>query len=178
MKRIALAAALLAATTLAQAETWRFLPGFKEANFKLQPTVALTGSFVNPDDDPTRHAYGVELNFNCGLVQTSENRIRTYAQINRSRKDGVTLYDFELSPRYMMPLSSGFYIGGGPSFTYLRAKADGERQSLYGLGGAVGLDYRIGNWYAGADVRLHNTFKRNGNDYDNTALGAKVGYSF
>lgn len=178
MKRIVLAAGLLAAATLAQAETWRFLPAFKEANYKFQPTVALTGGIVNPDNGPNARAYGVEVNFNCGLVQTSENRIRTYLQLSRSNKNGQTVYDLELSPRYTLPLAPGLYIGGGPELATVRVRNDAYSKNLFAVGVSAGLDYRIGDWYAGTDIRLLDTVKSSGVNYDHALFGIKVGMNF
>jgi hypothetical protein len=178
MKRTLIAIGLLSAATLASAETWRFFPAFKESNYKLQPTVALTGGLVNPDNGPNARSYGLEVNFNCGLVQTSDNRIRTYVQLNRSNKSGVKVYNLELSPRYTLPLANGFYIGGGPSLANVHVKTDAYSKNLIALGAAVGLDYRIGDWYAGADVRVHDTFKSSGVQYDHSAFGVKVGLNF
>jgi hypothetical protein len=178
MKKTALALALLTTATLASAQSWRFLPLFNDPNFQLKPTLALTGGTVNPSDAPDAGVWGLEFNFNCGLVQSPDNRIRTYLQINRSDKDGVKATNFELSPRYTVPLGEGFTVGAGPSLTAVRVSAPGVSETLYGAGVAAGLDWRMGSLYAGVDLRWHDTSAKNGVQYDSTAVGLKVGFNF
>lgn len=178
MKKILVAAALLSVATLSSAQTWRFFPALKDGQFKFAPTVALTGNAVNPDDGPSARAYGLELNFNCGLIQSPDNAIRTYAQISRSSKNGVKATAFELSPRYTLPLGNGLSVGAGPALSVVKLSGDVDGRTLYGVGAAAGVDFRIGDYYAGADLRMNDTFKRSGVDYDHVALGLKVGINF
>ena len=53
------------------------------------------------------------------------------------------------------------------------ARANGTR---FGL--AAGVDWRSGAYYVGADVRWHDVRQKNGIEYDNTAVGLKVGMNF
>lgn len=178
MKKMSLALALLGATTLAGAQSWRFLPLFTDPGHQLKPTLALTYNRVNPDDAPDASAWGVDFNFNCGLIQSPDNRMRTHLQVHRSSEDGVKATVFELSPRYTWPLGDSFSAGVGPSLTAVRASAPGVSKTLTGLGLAAGVNWNFGRYYAGADLRWHNTNRKSGVEYDSTALGLKAGLNF
>lgn len=175
---VPLAAAALLAQAPAQAQSWRFMPAFTDASFQLRPTLAFTTGYVNPDAAPSATFWGLEANFNSGVIQSPDNRIRTYLQANFSDKSGVKATVFELSPRYMLPLDGSFSVGLGPSLTNATVKGGGASNSVWGLGVAGGLDWRLGSLYAGIDLRWHETARKNGVTYDNTALGFKVGLNF
>ncbi|WP_088287272.1 hypothetical protein [Ideonella sp. A 288] len=178
MKKTALTLVLLTTATLASAQSWRFLPLFTDPGYKAQPTLALTVDSVNPDGARDATGYGLEFNFNCGLIQSPDNRIRTYSKLHRSSEDGLKATTFELSPRYMLPLGGGLSAGAGPSLTAVRVSAPGVSKTLYGAGLAAGVDWRSGAYYVGADVRWHDVRQKNGIEYDNTAVGLKVGMNF
>ena len=125
MKKTVLALALLAGTTLAQAQSWKLFPLFTDPNHKLAPTLALTADRVDPDGPPSASSFGAELNFNCGLIQSPDNRIRSYLKVHASDEDGVKATTFELSPRYMLPVGNNVSVGAGPSLTAVRVKAPG-----------------------------------------------------
>lgn len=177
-------AALLVSSTLASsaavAEGWRFLPALSDKGMKFEPTVALTLNRVDPDANNLNSstAVGVDFNFNCGLIQDPQNRIRTHLNLSSSDEDGLDVLAFELSPRYTVPLGDGLSIGAGPSIALYEVDAPGFSESLFGIGVAAGVNYRKDAFYAGADLRIHNTRTERGFDYDNVMLGAKVGINF
>lgn len=182
MQITTLAATLVAIATLmpapAAAQSWRFMPLFTDSSFQLRPTLAFTTGYVNPDGAPSATTWGLEVNVNSGVVQSPDNRIRSYLQLNFSDKGGVETTVFELSPRYMLPLDGSFSVGLGPSLASARVTSGGATNTLWGLGLAGGLDWRLGSLYAGIDLRWHETARRNGVSYDHTALGFKVGLNF
>jgi hypothetical protein len=178
MKKTLLALALIGTATLASAQSWRMLPVLNDPGFQFKPTLALSAGTVNPKDARDASTWGLDLSFNCGLFQSPDNRIRTHFQISRSNKDDLKATAFELSPRYTVPLGSGFSVGAGPSLTAVRLSAPGLSETVYGAGLAAGLDWHAGNLYAGADLRWHDTGARHGVQYDSTALGLKVGVNF
>lgn len=179
-----LLASLLASTTLlstaALAEGWRFLPVLSDKSLKFEPTVALSLNHVDPDAGNLNSttSFGLDFNFNCGLIQDPKNRIRTHLNISSSDEDRVEVLAFELSPRYTVPLGNGLSVGAGPSLAVYQLDAPGISETLYGIGVAAGVNYRVNAFYAGADLRIHNTRTERGLDYDNVTLGAKVGINF
>ena len=111
----AVAVAGLTFAGAAQADGIRFFPAL-EKGFKLEPTLAVTGGITHAAGtrDDNMGSYGIDFNMNCGLLQTPANRIRTHVQINRVDESGIKATSFELSPRYTLPIGSGFSVGAGP----------------------------------------------------------------
>lgn len=181
MKKTFLAALIGAAglaSSAAIAESWRFLPVLSDKTMKFEPTLALTVNRVDPDAGNNVTAYGVDFNFNCGLIQDPRNRIRTHLNVSRSDRSGLEVVAFELSPRYTLPLGSGLSVGVGPSLAVFQLDATGYSESHFGVGVAAGVNYRVKEFYLGADLRIHETETERGVDYDNVTVGAKIGFNF
>lgn len=177
---IALALSSLSLTAVA-AEGWKFAPLFTEPGFKLDPTIAATVGSVKQQGGPTDTAYGVELNVNCGLIQSPDNRIRTHISLNRLTENTYDATLFELSPRYTVPLADGFSIGVGPSIGAARvdpSAAGVSGETLFAYGVVAGLNYRKGALYAGLDLGLRRTNDKNGIDFDSRGATLKVGFNF
>ena len=182
MKKIIIAVALATSASAVMADGWKFAPLFTDPSFKLQPTVALTVGVIDPKEsnmDPMT-AVGVDFNFNCGILQDPQNRMRTHLNISQGSKDDVKVLAVELSPRYTRPLGDGMSVGYGPSLSAYKFKDDatGFEMKRLGLGVAVGVNYRAGAFYAGADLRYHATNEKNDTSFQNVAAGAKVGMNF
>lgn len=185
MKKLALSSllvTLLAASSPSYAGGWRLLPVL-DNDLKFEPTLAFTINSVDPDGWKNATAYGLDFNFNCGLLQDPDNRMRTHLNISRADDDGLKLMAYELSPRYTLPLSNNFSFGVGPSLALFSVEQGNYDEMLFGVGLAAGVNYRSGKFYAGADLRIHKTDSEGNNgsgnsDFDNIALGAKVGINF
>lgn len=179
MKKILLAATLATLSFAASADGWRFAPVLTDKNLKLEPSLAITANRIDPRDGSGENAYGVDFNFNCGLIQDPNNRIRTHVNYGRVSEDGVKVHAFELSPRYMVPVAQGLSIGAGPSIAAYKVKASGGYdETLWGAGVAAGINYRSGALFLGADVRYHVTQNKSGADLDNWTAGVKLGINF
>jgi hypothetical protein len=177
------AALLLACLTLSapasHADGLRFFPGL-ESGFKFEPSLALTAGVMNAasSHDDTMAAYGLDFNFNCGLIQTPDNHIRTHLQINHVDKSGLKSTSFELSPRYTLPLGNGFSLGAGPALALVRVDNGTSDKNLFGYGVAAGANFRQGMFYSGVDLRYLNTNEREHVGLENWLLLAKVGINF
>jgi hypothetical protein len=180
MKKTLITLALLGTATLASAQSWQFLPIVNDPGYKMQPSVALTVDRLNPRESgaPTLTSYGVEFNFNCGLIQDPDKRIRTALKLHSGKEDGLRATVFELSPRYMLPVGNGLSVGAGPSLTYARFKDAADSVSMWGAGVALAAEWRSGALFAGADLRWQDLRKKDGVNGDHTAFGVKVGMNF
>lgn len=175
-----LAAALSLTATASHAEGFRLFPGF-QSGFTFEPTLAVSAGVVNvPDaqDHDADFVYGLDFNFNCLLMQTPENRMRTHLQVNHTDNSGLTSTSFELSPRYTLPVGGGFALGVGPVLALVLADNGPVDKNLFGYGAVGGLEYRNGILYSGIDVRYLETAKRGAVEFDNWALLAKLGINF
>lgn len=180
MKKTLVTLALLGTATLASAQSWTFFPIVTDPGYKMQPSVALTVDQVDFRESgaPTLTSTGLEFNFNCGLVQDPDKRVRTALKLHSGKKDGVRATVFELSPRYMLPMGNGLSLGAGPSLTATRLKDATASKSLWGAGVALAAEWRSGALFAGADLRWHDLRKKDGVNGDHTSFGVKVGMNF
>lgn len=174
-----IAAGLALGASATHADGLKFLPGL-QPGFKFEPTVALTGGVANAPaaNDDAVGAYGLEMSMNCGLIQTSDNRIRTHVQLNRIEDAGVRATTVELSPRYTLPLGGGFAVGAGPVLSWVGADTAAGNRNLFGYGAAAGVDFRKGHYFSGIDLRYLNTAERDSVNFENVMLQVKVGYNF
>ena len=110
-----LVAGLALGATASHADGLKFFPGL-DKGFKAEPSIALSVGVMSASatNDDSMFVYGLDFNMNCGLIQTPDNRIRTHVQINHVDESGMKSTSFELSPRYTLPLGSGFSVGAGP----------------------------------------------------------------
>lgn len=177
---IVLATLGAAGAAQAQSSGWQFLPGLNNPGFKPEVSIAFTGNRVMPDKGSDTNAWGIDLNMNCGLIQSPDQRIRTHVNFSRSNKGGVQGTNWELSPRYTAPVQGapGLSMGVGPSLGVFQFDSDAGDRTFTGIGAAAGANYRAGPLYTGIDVRYHLTNKRDGARLDPLTWGAKVGVNF
>lgn len=174
-----LVAGLALGTTASHADGLKFFPGL-QSGFKYEPSLALTAGVMSASaaNDDSMFVYGLDLNMNCGLIQTPDNRIRTHVQINHTDQSGMKATSFELSPRYTVPLGGGFSVGAGPVLGAAMADNGRTDKTLFAYGAVVGANYRKGMYYSGLDLRYLNTSESAGLGFENWALIAKVGINF
>jgi len=174
-----LLAGLALGATASHADGLKFFPGL-QSGFKFEPSVAVTAGVMSASatDNDSMFVYGLDFNMNCGLIQTPDNRIRTHVQINHTDESGMKATSFELSPRYTVPLGSGFSVGAGPVLGVVLADNGRNDKSLFGYGAVVGANYRKGMYYSGLDLRYLNTSESDNVSFENWALMAKVGINF
>lgn len=176
---VLLVAGLTLTAASSHAESLRFLPGL-ESGYEFAPTLAVAAGVANVPDanHDADFVYGLDFNFNCLLVQTPENHVRTHLQLNRTGNSGWKSTSLELSPRYTLPVGDGFAVGVGPVLALVFADNGRADRRLFGVGVVGGVEFRHGRFYTGADLRYLETMKRRSVDYDNWALLAKIGVNF
>ncbi len=160
-RRVWAAAAALAgclAAGAAQAGGWRVLP-VKEPGFRAQPTLALTGGWMDPDTrlGGSTGVYGAELSFNCLLLQPPRNRIRTTLSYLRYDDSGLKLNDFELNPHYVVEVSDRLWVGGGPGIGVVKVDTSGKDATMLAFQVGASLHYRTGRLFLGAEARYQLT---------------------
>ena len=168
--------------TASQADGLRFFAG-KEAGFKFEPTIALTGGVMNATaaNDDANFVYGLDFNMNCGLIQTPTGVVRTKLSVNKFDKAGLELTTVELNPRWTIPVAKDLTFGVGPGIGWV--KADGGRNvDMFAWQAGADLDYRIGQLNLGLGARWQDTVNKNlggGREgADNWLVQAKVGIAF
>jgi hypothetical protein len=181
MKKLLLAIVVSSLSAGVMAEDMKFAPALSDKAFKFEPTLALTAGAVKPSGHSSDKTYGLELSFNCGLLQTSDNRIRTHLSMSRIDDRDYDATIIEVSPRYTVPLAGGFSVGVGPSLGGVRVTPDAagaNRETLFAYGIVAGLSYQMGALYAGLDVGVRRTNEKKHIDFDNRYAALKVGINF
>lgn len=153
---LALAALLPMSTFAAAGDGWRFAPALSDPGHKFAPTVAAVAGVMDLTEGDSDAYAGVELNFNCGLIQSPGNKIRSHLMVGQYDKDGVDITTVELSPRYTVDMGSGWSAGFGPGLGYVRSEIAGRTTSMAALQLVAGVNYRQGSFYAGADARYQD----------------------
>jgi hypothetical protein len=181
MKKLLLAALISSLSAAVLAVGLKFAPVRSDPAFKFAPTLAATVGTVKPNGESGETAYGLELNFNCGMLQTADNRIRTHLSLSHIDDNNYDATLIELSPRYTLPLASGWSLGVGPSLGAARVDPDGaggDRQTYFAYGLVGGVNYRLGALYAGLDLGVRQTNEKNHPDFDSRYATLKVGVNF
>ncbi len=177
---VLLVAGLSLTATSSHAEGLRFFPGF-QSGFEFKPTLAVSAGVVNVldvDDHDADFVYGLDFNFNCLLMQTPDNHMRTHVQVNHTDNSGLTSTSFELSPRYAPAIGGGFAVNVGPVVALVMADNGAADKNLFGYGLVGGLEYRQGIFYSGIDLRYLATTESDNVEFENWALLAKLGINF
>ncbi len=169
-----------------QAEGWSFLP-YKDAGFEAKPTLAVLYGTFDPDLEgaDSDAAVGVELAFDCILLQPPSNRLRQQVSFVTYEDDaaGLEVSTLEINPHYTIDIASGLALGFGPGLGYVMADAKvGEDADLLALQVGGSLQYYRGPLYAGVEARYQFTESEaiggTQDDLDNFRALAKVGLNF
>ena len=177
---LTIAAALSALTAPAFAGDWQFLP-IADKGYAPNFVASVTGGIMDPQHVGSGDAWGLELAFNCGLVQTPTGVVRTKLSVNKFDKAGLELTTVELNPRWTIPVAKDLTFGVGPGIGWV--KADGGRNvDMFAWQAGADLDYRIGQLNLGLGARWQDTVNKNlggGREgADNWLVQAKVGIAF
>lgn len=181
MNKLLLAVLVSSLSAAAMADGLKFAPVMSDQAFKFAPTLAATAGTVKPNGESSETAFGLELNFNCGLLQTADNRIRTHVSLSHIDDKDYNATVIELSPRYTVPLVDGFSVGIGPSLGAVRVDPDAagvNRETYFAYGIVGGVNYRLGALYAGLDLGVRQTNDKNHSDFDSRYATLKVGVNF
>lgn len=181
----AVAGALLLSAT-AHAEGWTFLAGAKDG-YKAEPTISLMAGQMSPGTSGVDSGSftGIELSLNCPLLQPPTNRIRQQVSLTKYDKSSVKITSIELNPHYVVEVSPGLELGGGPGLGYIMVDTPNKNPGFWGLNIGLSAHYTgVGPLFVGAEYRYQVTTKEDfgggmGKDnLDNSRVDIKVGYSF
>ena len=169
-----------APTPALAAGDWKFLP-VADKGYAPAFVASVTGGIMDPQHVGSGDAWGLELAFNCGLVQTPTGVVRTKLSVNKFDKAGLELTTVELNPRWTIPVAKDLTFGVGPGIGWV--KADGGRNvDMFAWQAGADLDYRIGQLNLGLGARWQDTVNKNlggGREgADNWLVQAKVGIAF
>ena len=167
------------------AEGWTFLP-VTQSGYRAQPALSLLYGRMTPSATGFKDGNftGLEVAFDCPLLQPPTNRIReqlSYVHYSEGNKD---IDSVEINPHYVVEVSPGFEIGGGPGLAYILTNTPANDPSLWGLNIGLSAHYApMGHLFLGAEYRYQITSDEDfGNgikeDLNNGRFDIKVGYRF
>ena len=184
MKRLVFGVSVMAfslSVTAADDKGWRFLPGL-DGDFEKAPTVSLMTGMMSPKDGDSGKILGVELSFNCPLLQPPTNKIRQQISYAQYDENGVKVSSIEINPHYVFEITPRLSIGGGPGFGYVSVDATGADANMFAmqLGGSVHFNVTE-MFFLGADARYQMTENEDfggTKGMDNWRMAMKAGISF
>lgn len=173
--------ALGCAAVPALAEGWRVLP-IMDADYRPDFTLSVVGGVLDPEHAGKGAYRGVELAFNCGMLQTPTGVVRTKLSYGRYDKDGLELRSFEVNPRWTLPVTENLSAGVGPGIGYVRTEMAGRDTDLFAWQLGAALDYRMGPVTLGLGARwqdsVEKTIAPGRKGAENWLVQAKVGVNF
>lgn len=187
MKKITIAlasAALLGAANVNAADELTWFAGWKD-DYKAEPAVSVMLGQMDPGDNMDSDTIsGIEFSLNCPLVKPPNNRIRQQISYTTYDDQGVEITSIELNPHYVVEVSPGLEIGGGPGLGYVMVDGAAGDGSVFGLQLGVSAHYTLQSpLFIGAEARYQITGEDDfgaatKSDVDNYRIALKVGYSF
>lgn len=175
---------LLAAGSAQAADEWTLLAGSQDG-YKAEPAVSVMLGQMDPGDNMDSGTItGIELSLNCPLIQPPSNRIRQQVSVTSYDEQGVEITSIELNPHYVVEVSPGLEIGGGPGLGYVMVDNATSNDSVLALQLGVSAHYTLQSpLFIGAEARYQITAEDNfgaatKSDVDNFRFAIKAGYSF
>jgi len=164
---------------------WRILAGMEE-DFVHETTASIIAGALGPKDNGTGDAglaYGVELSFNCPLLQPPTNKIRQQVSFLQYSDGDSTIQSVQINPHYVVEVAPKLWLGGGPGFGYVRADVAKKTANLVAAQVGASAGYSIDKIFIGAEARYQLTQNSHvGSGKDNGAHNwqtiVKVGYNF
>ena len=172
---------LATASVATRAEDFKFLP-VRDANYKPDITLSVAGGRLNGTPAGSGNYTGVELAFNCLLIQPPSGVIRSKISYGQFDHNGLKLNTFEINPRWTMSVDKNLTFGVGPGIGLVKADVTGKATSMAAFQVGADLDYRIGALNLGLGARWQDTRNKDiapgVHGANNTLVQAKIGFNF
>jgi len=154
---ITLIASLFSVTSYAE-NGWRFFAGMED-DFKHETTtsVLLGGLGPNSSVGDTGLSYGLEISFNCPLLQPPSNKIRQQVSALRYKDGDSTIQTIQINPHYVVEVIPNLWMGGGPGIGYVRARVNKITSNMVAGQLGASLHYNIEKIFIGAEARYQIT---------------------
>ncbi len=183
-KLLAITVSSLALNMSASAEEkdWNWFAGADD-DYVMESTASILVGSMSPTDGISGNITGIELAFNCPLLQPPANKIRQQLSYAQYDEDGTEVTSIEINPHYVTEISPGLSIGAGPGLGYVSVDNAVKDTSLFALQVGGSLHYKVSDpLFLGADVRYQLTNNKNlGGSIqgmDNWGVALKAGVNF
>jgi hypothetical protein len=153
----------------------------RDTSYKPDLTLSVAGGRLNGTPVGSGSFTGVELAFNCLLVQPPSGVIRSKISYGQFDHNGLKLNTFEINPHWTMNVDKNLTFGVGPGIGLVKTEVAGKTTNMAAFQIGADLDYRIGALNLGLGVRWQDTRNKdislNVHGADNTLVQAKVGFN-
>jgi len=161
---------------------WNWFAGLDD-DYVMEPTASLLLGSLSFNDGDSGSVAGVELSFNCPLLTPPTNKIRQQLSIVQYDEAGTDVTSIEINPHYVVEVSPGLFVGGGPGFGYMSIDTAGGDDSVLGVQVGGSVHYNLSDTvFLGADARYQLTQDANFGattvSMDNWRIALKAGVSF
>ncbi len=179
---VAVSALILSGGASAGENEWNWFAGLDD-DYVMEPTASLLLGSISFNDGDSGSMTGVELSFNCPLLKPPTNNIRQQLSFVQYDESGVDVTSIEINPHYVVEVSPGLFVGGGPGFGYMSVDTSGGDDSVLGfqVGGSVHYDVSE-TIFLGGEARYQLTqdaeFGAQTVSMDNWRVALKAGINF
>ena len=172
---------LATASAATFAEDWKFLP-VRDASYKPDVTLSIVAGQLNGTPRGSGNYTGVDVTFNCLLLQPPSGVIRTNFSVGKFDHNGLKLTTFEHLALWTMDIDKNLTFGIGPGVADVKAEIAGKTTNMAAFQIGTELNYRMGSLNLGLGARWQDTRKKDiapgVQGANNTLVQAKVGYNF
>ncbi|HHJ80072.1 MAG TPA: hypothetical protein ENJ65_00400, partial [Candidatus Tenderia electrophaga] len=172
----------LSSTAMAGEGEWDWFPVMGD-DYVMEPTASVIVGNQSFDDGGSDSVMGIELSFNCPMLKPPTNKIRQQVSMTKYDDSGVEVTSIELNPHYLVEMSPGLLVGGGPGLGYVAVdtRAGDDNLLTFQLGASV--HYNVNEtFFLGGDARYQIAGDADlaGTDVNmnNWRVGLKAGVNF
>jgi len=173
---------LLSMGISAEDKGWNWFAGADD-DYVMEPTASLLVGSMSPKDGSSGSITGIELSFNCPLLQPPTNKIRqqiSYAQYDEGETEVTSI---EINPHYVAEISPGLFIGGGPGLGYVSVDSAAKDTNMFALQLGGSVHYNVSDaLFLGGEARYQLTEDENlggsMQGMDNWRVALKAGVNF
>ena len=164
---------------------WRLFAGMEEG-FVHEASLSVLLGAMGPDSKigDSGFAHGVELSFNCPLIQPPTNKIRQQVSVTSYSDGDSDIKTVQINPHYVIEVMPKLWVGGGPGIGYVRADVNNVTSNMVAAQVGGSISYSIKKVFLGAEARYQFTQgdEVGGPSYADGASNwqtvIKVGYNF
>lgn len=179
---IALGSLFISANASAADGEWNWFAGADD-DYVMEPTASLLVGSMKPKDGSSGSISGIELSFNCPLVQPPTNKIRQQISYAKYDEAGTEVTTIEINPHYVVETSPGLSIGAGPGLGYVSVDTPAKDESMLAIQLGASVHYNASDvFFVGGEARYQITQDENlggsVEGLDNWRVALKAGMNF
>lgn len=179
---IAVGSLVFSMSANAEGKGWNWLAGADD-RFVAEPTASILLGSMKPKDGNSGSVTGIELSFNCPLLQPPTNKIRQQLSFAQYDEGGTEVSSIEINPHYVVEVSPGLLVGGGPGLGYISVDTAAKDTNMLALQFGGSVHYSVSDSvFVGGEARYQLTedddIGGSVQGLDNWRIALKAGINF